>query len=779
LKILLTTLNSKFIHTNLAIRYLKSFANDLADIDIREYTINNELDFILKDIFFGNYDVVLFSTYIWNVEDISRICDNLKMVNPNIIIALGGPEVTYDSVEFMKNHQKVDYILYGEGELVFRDFVRFLKKEMKVEDVKGLVYRKSCEASEIIKEDSKSVKEKNMFIKVDNQIANKDNILTKEYSEFKKEDNKTIKTEIVKNEEMPLIENLDIIPSPYENISPEEYENKIVYYESSRGCPFNCQYCLSSTLKNLRYFSIERVKKDLKALIDARVSQIKFIDRTFNAKSDIAMEIMRFLSENDNGFTTYHFEVTAHLIDDTMLDFLKNVKEGLFQFEIGVQSTNQMTLDEVGRRDDFQKLSRVVQTIESYRNIHQHLDLIAGLPYEPYESFEKSFNDVFNLGIEHLQLGFLKMIKGTGMRKKAKQHGFKYKSYPPYEVLSNDYISYSEISKLKDIEEILERYFNSKNFILSVKFIIDRFYSQSPFKFFEELAIYHDEKGYFKLAQSKNTQYKILLDFYEDICLGKINKLEKNKKDLVDSSRDFEECNLKDKNAIQQENKSEDVSLKESKNKSEDVSLNESKNISEDISLNEYKNKSEVVNLDSSKNISLELFNDVLKYDYISLGKTSSIPDFFNKTFYISNETDVPDEKEVIGKKASNKIDEKKVINKKISFNTDKKVLLNNNTKNLNKKELDKIIKASNEMFKDRCHKFLQNENNLKKYLEEFVDVPAKNIVRVVHFEVFKYNINDLKENINCDIIEKENVVLFDYSRPKIFEKSKTYSVKL
>ena len=580
MKILLTTLNSKFIHTNLAIRYLKSYTKDLVDADIREYTINNDLDYILKDIYKNDYDV----TYIWNVLDIVKLCENIKKVKPNTIIGLGGPEVTYDSENAMEKYPFVDYILCGEGELVFRDLVMYLQGNKNIEDVEGIVYRNNGE--------------------------------------------------IVVNRPKELLQNLDEIPSPYENLDPKEYENRIVYYETSRGCPFNCQYCLSSTLKGLRYFSIDRVKKDLKALIDARVSQIKFIDRTFNANKKFAKEIMNFLMENDNDYTTYHFEVTAHLLDDDMLEFLSNCKEGLFQFEIGVQTTNQKVLDAVGRRDDFTKLSKVVKKIASYRNIHQHLDLIAGLPYEDYASFENSFNDVFNLGIEHLQLGFLKMIKGTGVRKTANEHGYKYKDYPPYEVLYNNYISYSQILKLKDIEEILEKYYNSKNFVLSMRYIIFNYYKESPFKFFEEFAIYFDKNGYFDVAQGKNQLYKILLDFYN-----------------------------------------------ESINKNND------------------------------------LFNDILKYDYISLGKTSNIPQFFNKL-------DMED-------------------------------------------------------FKNRCHVFLQDESNISKYLPNFENKPAKHIIKYVHFEPFKFDILELKKDINKNIDKEDNVVMFVYDDKKIFEKSKAYRVSI
>lgn len=586
MKILLTTLNSKFIHTNLAIRYLKQMVKDIEDInvDIREYTINNELDFILKDIYTNNYDVILFSTYIWNVNDIVKLCNNLKKVKPNIKIALGGPEVTYDSEEAMKKYDFIDYILYGEGELIFRDFTKYLIGDMKIEDVDGIVYRSN------------------------------DSIIT--------------------NKPMKLLENLDLIPSPYEELDKKEYENRIVYYETSRGCPFNCQYCLSSAIEGLRYFSIDRVKKDLKKLIDARVSQIKFIDRTFNANKKFAMEIMKFLMENDNGYTTYHFEVTAHLLTDDMLEFLKDCKEGLFQFEIGVQSTNEKVLDAVGRRDDFKKLSYVVQKIASFRNIHQHLDLIAGLPYEDYSSFENSFNDVFNLGIEHLQLGFLKMIKGTGIRNQADEHEFRYKDYPPYEVLYNKYISYNEILKLKDIEEILERYFNSKNFVLSMRYIIHNYYKESPFKFFEEFATYFNDNGYFNASQGKNQLYKILLDFYTD----KIN-------------------------------------------------------------------------------IETELFKEIVKYDYISLGKTSNVPAFMDKV------------------------------------------------------EVDD--------FKNRCHLFLQNEENILKYIPRFENTPAKQIIKYVHFETFKYDILQLKKNITAKLQPKESIILFVYDDKKVFEKSKSYTVEI
>ncbi len=605
MKVLLTTLNSKFIHTNLAIRYIREYSRYLEGKDyelfMKEYTINNSIDFIMKDIYKMNPDLIVFSVYIWNIEDIVRLCENIKKIKSNIKIAFGGPEVSYDYISAMKKYPFVDYILYGEGEVIYRDLILKFLGKMKIEEVKGICHR--------------------------------------EYGK------------ITANEPMPLITNLDEIPSPYENIDKKEYENKIVYFESSRGCPFNCQYCLSSAIKGLRYFSVDRIKKDLKKLIDARVSQIKFIDRTFNANKKIAKDIMNFLIENDNGYTSYHFEVTAHLIDDEMLEFLKNCKAGLFQFEIGVQSTNKKTLEAVGRKDDFERLTKVVNTVSSYKNIHQHLDLIAGLPYESYERFSYSFDHVFKLKSECLQLGFLKMIKGTGIRDRADEHAYEYKDYPPYEILSNKYISYGEILKLKDIEEILELYYNSGNFNLSTEFVIERYYDR-PFKFFEEFANYFDENAYFDLSNGKNRLYEIFLNFFNDIVLEK-----KFKNICLDEDFSFDRKN------------------------------------------------------------ELEIFKDILKFDYISLGRSSSIPSFFNRI-------EVKD-------------------------------------------------------FKNRGHQFLKKEENQKKYTPEHFGESAKNIIRYVQFEEFNFNIIDLKENIHSKIKKEENTILFYYDIEKIFEKSKAYKVEI
>ncbi len=463
MKIILSSLNSKYIHSNLAIRYLASYVEQINKIETLEYTINQSIDFIVGEIYKEKPDLIGFSTYIWNVEETYKICEILKIVLPNTKILLGGPEVSFDGKQILKEREYIDYIIYGEGEETFKELVQVLvNKTGDYKEISGLVYREG---------DS-----------------------------------------IIKNPERALIKELDIIPSPYTNIG-NEFENKIVYYESSRGCPFNCEFCLSSTIHGVRYFGIERVKQDLDRLIKGKVTQVKFVDRTFNANKKHIMEIMKFIIKKDPKDINFHFEVTAHLVDEETLEFLKDVKEGLFQFEIGVQSTNEKTIELVARTTDFQQLVYVTKKIKSYKNIHQHLDLIAGLPYEGYESFKKSFNDVYSIRPEKLQLGFLKLLKGSGLRSDEETYGYKYLDYPPYEVLQNDYISYGEIIKLKAIEDLVEKYYNEGFFTHSLEFIIKSFYNDS-FSFYEDFSEFWDSKDYGKVSHSKNKLYEILMEFF-------------------------------------------------------------------------------------------------------------------------------------------------------------------------------------------------------------------------------------------------------------------------
>lgn len=463
MNVILSTLNSKFIHSCLSIRYLKGYVEDLIDIDIREYTINQSIDFIVSDLYKSEPDVIGFSTYIWNLTETLKICEILKILNPRIKIILGGPEVSFDGERILEDNKYIDFIIYGEGEESFREFIKqLIDGDEDYTNIQGLIYPRE--------------------------------------------------NTIIKNPPRPLIKDLDKIPSPYKNIG-NEFENKIIYFESSRGCPFNCEFCLSSTIKGVRYFSIDRVKEELNNLIEGKVRQIKFVDRTFNANKDYAMEIMNFIISKDPKDINFHFEVTAHLLDREMLDFLRDVREGLFQFEVGVQSTNLDTIDAIGRVTDFKKLRDITKEIKSFKNIHQHLDLIAGLPYEDYNSFKKSFNDVYEIRPEKIQLGFLKVLKGSGLRKDEDKYGFKYLDFPPYEILENDFISYKEMIKLKVIEDLVERYYNEGYFQHSLDYIVSNHYT-SPFDFYEDFSCFWELKDYHKVSNSRNSLYEILMEFY-------------------------------------------------------------------------------------------------------------------------------------------------------------------------------------------------------------------------------------------------------------------------
>lgn len=460
MNIILATLNSKFIHSNLAIRYLKEYVKDISNVEILEFTINQTIDSITSEIYKKNPDILGFSTYIWNIEETLEICQIIKMVSPKTRILLGGPEVSFDGRDLLINNPYIDYIIYGEGEDSFKELLR----SVSLKEINGLIYRD------------------------DGQVR--------------------------VNPPKELIHDLDQIPSPYNNIG-DEFRNRIVYYESSRGCPFNCEFCLSSTIKGVRYFSIERVKNDIAKLIEGGVSQVKFVDRTFNANKKYSMEIMKYIIEMDPEGVNFHFEVTAHLIDDQTLEFLKTPKVGLFQFEVGVQSTNDDTIDAIGRITDFDKLKDVTKKIRTYNNIHQHLDLIAGLPYEDYKSFRNSFNDVYSIRPEKLQLGFLKLLKGSGLRLNEKKYGYKYLDKPPYEVLESNYVSYNDIIKLKGIEDLVEKYYNEGYFSHSIEFITTNFY-KTPFDFYEDFSIYWSKNNLTKLSHSRNGLYQIILDYYID-----------------------------------------------------------------------------------------------------------------------------------------------------------------------------------------------------------------------------------------------------------------------
>lgn len=476
LTIQLVTLNSKYIHSSIAIRYLREMVSDICECTINEFTINQSLELIFRSILSQKFDVIGFSTYIWNVEESLKIASSIREVRPDAIIFFGGPEVSYDSIDFLEQNTFVDYVISGEGEECFRQMVQNISEGQELSSIPGLIYRG---------EDG--------IVSSPLQIVSDLNVIPSPYQEAYK------RAQI----EYPDVDPLQVLR--------KEYENKIVYYESSRGCPYGCRFCLSSTIHSLRFFDLERVKKDLDILLSIGVSQIKFIDRSFNVNKPFASEIIRYIVDHDDGKINVHFEVNAHLLDDEIFSLLKPVRKDLFQFEIGVQSTNPNTIQAIGRTTDFDQLRHSVEVINSFGNIHQHLDLIAGLPFEGYLSFKKSFNDVYAMGAEKVQLGFLKLLKGSGLREESEKYGYKYTAYPPYEVLSNHFMTYEELIRLKQLEQVCEIYMNENLFRHTLDNVVPHF--ESPFTFFEKLADYWVKMGYSELSFSRADHYEKLNEF--------------------------------------------------------------------------------------------------------------------------------------------------------------------------------------------------------------------------------------------------------------------------
>lgn len=568
MKIILTAINAKYIHTNLAVRYLKGMIKDtIENVKIKEFTINNSIQHILSELYKEGPNVLCFSCYIWNIDMVIVLCKHIKMILPETIIVLGGPEVSYNTLELMEEQDSIDIVVIGEGEYSFKQLMKCLKEDLDYTEVPNIAYRG---------------RGKVFFTNTGCQ-------------------------EII----------MDNLPFPYDLEKLDM--DKIVYYESSRGCPFNCQYCLSSTTAGVRFLGIERIKKDLKHFLHMQVNQVKFVDRTFNANKKLSIEIMRFIMENNNNRTNFHFELAADIIEEEMLTLIETAPIGLFQFEIGVQSTNKEVLSIIERKMDFELVKRNVKLIKSFGNIHQHLDLIVGLPKEDYFSFRQSFDDVFSLRPDKLQVGFLKLLKGSGLRNKAQEYGYVFLDIPPYEVMETGVLSYGEIIKLKGIEEMVETYYNTNRFSTSLNVLLGNFYN-SPFKFFEELFKYWQKEEFQHVLHSKNHLYEILLNFYM------------------------------------------------------------------------YMNFSDV-----------DLFKEALKFDYLKNNKTSSLPIFFNRQIE-------PD-------------------------------------------------------FKNKCHKFLQNEELVKTYLPKDMSTSAKQIIKKVHFERFTVDVLEIDKNpSNLTIINREDVILlFDY----------------
>ncbi|MDU7069238.1 MAG: DUF4080 domain-containing protein [Clostridium perfringens] len=451
-------MNSKYIHSNLAVRYLKAFTKDLDfQGDIKEFSINDRVENILEGIIEEKPDVVAFSCYIWNMEFVNRLAELIKLVDPNIEILYGGPEVSYEGKEFLENHEG-EYVIVGEGEKTFREFVLYKLGEGKIEDIKGLNYKR---------------------------------------------DGKVF--ENPKRPEMDM--NELVFPYTYE----EDINNKIVYYEASRGCPFKCKYCLSSVMHGVRFLDVERVKKELKYFMERGLKLVKFVDRTFNCNREYTVELLKYLSEQDTE-TRFHFEVAADLLTEEQIEILNNAPKGRFQLEVGVQTTNNEVLHNINRYITYENIKEKVLKVASGKNVMQHLDLIAGLPGEDLESFKKSFNDVHAIRPDEIQLGFLKLLKGSSMREEAEKWGIVYSPYAPYEIIRSKDISYEELLLLKKVEAMVDKYYNSCKFNNVIKFFLNIY--DKPFDFYYDLAMFFEEKGNFKRSIGNVEYYKILLDFY-------------------------------------------------------------------------------------------------------------------------------------------------------------------------------------------------------------------------------------------------------------------------
>lgn len=464
MKILLAACNAKYIHSNLAVYNLKSCSGEYSSrVVVKEYTINQIRDDILKDIYLEQPNVVCFSCYIWNISFVRELVPDLKKILPQVEFWAGGPEVSYDAVEFLKKNPAFFGVMVGEGEETFHELAGYYieRKPETLSGIRGVAFRDENKGRDIVHTGWRELMD------------------------------------------------LSKVPFAYSNLT--EFKNRIIYYESSRGCPFSCSYCLSSIDKKLRFRDIELVKKELQFFIDNKVPQVKFVDRTFNCKHDHAMEIWRYITEHDNGITNFHFEISADLLRAEELALMKTMRPGLIQLEIGVQSTNPQTIKAIRRTMDFEKLKGIVEQIHSFGNIHQHLDLIAGLPYEGYDSFHKSFCDVYALRPEQFQLGFLKVLKGSYMMEMTGEYQILYKNREPYEVLSTAWLTYGEILRLKMVESMVEVYYNSGQFKNTLVFLEK--YFDDPFRMYEALGRFYEKKGYSEISHSRMRRYEILMEF--------------------------------------------------------------------------------------------------------------------------------------------------------------------------------------------------------------------------------------------------------------------------
>lgn len=509
MKFLLAAINAKYIHSNPGVYSLRAFARTKipgADIEIGEYTINHQMDLILQDIYRRKPDFIGFSCYIWNISYIMEIVRDVKKVLPEAEIWLGGPEVSYDAKKVLTREPDVRGIMRGEGELTFTELVRAYLQREKTSVPDG--YTGESFRGQAKEETSGCAENTRMPENAEGENAHSDRL---DLSQIPGITYRAANGEIEEHGPQRLL-SLDEIPFYYDDMAG--FENRIVYYESSRGCPFSCSYCLSSIDKTVRFRSLDLVLPELQFFLDHKVPQVKFVDRTFNCKREHTLGIWRYLVEHDNGITNFHFEVSADIFDEEELELIGKMRPGLIQLEIGVQSTNPDTIREIHRHMDLVKLKRAVDRVYDYRNTHQHLDLIAGLPYENYESFMRSFDDVYRMRPDQLQMGFLKVLKGSYMEEQVAAYDLKYRGIPPYGVLSTKWLPYSDVIRLKGVEDMVEVYYNSGQFPATMKLLEKRF--QRPSEIFVNLAEYYEKNGLTGISHSRLARYEILYRFLEE-----------------------------------------------------------------------------------------------------------------------------------------------------------------------------------------------------------------------------------------------------------------------
>ena len=473
MKVLLTAVNAKYIHSNPAVYSLQKFVTAYApeygrNVELAEFTINHYADDILQEIYRRRPDVVAFSCYIWNLQMIERVLEDLPRVLPEVQIWAGGPEVSYDAPEFLKKHDCMTGVMMGEGEETFLELMEYWHGKKKLNEISGITWRDG-------------------------------------------------EGEIKVQPGRPLLD-MNRLPFLYDEL--DDFEHRIIYYESSRGCPFSCSYCLSSIDKSVRFRDAQTVVKELQFFLDRKVPQVKFVDRTFNCRHSHALTIWNYIREHDNGITNFHFEIAADLLNEEELALLNTMRPGLVQLEIGVQSTNQRTIEAIDRVMDFSHLCSVVKRVQSGHNIHQHLDLIAGLPWENFDSFRQSFNDVYHLYPDQLQLGFLKVLKGSRMQEKAEEYGIVYHSDPVYEVFYTNWISYQEILELKQIEDMVEVYYNSGQFPNTIRHLEKEFCD--PFTMYQQLAAFYGQQGWWGQSHSRMQRFEMLREFIHSVSENRI-----------------------------------------------------------------------------------------------------------------------------------------------------------------------------------------------------------------------------------------------------------------